>query len=62
MKPLWKSKTFWVNLIVAVIGIIGEMSAIFPISKHPLLYINTLAVLNIILRLLTKEPVVNPLR
>lgn len=54
------SKTVWFNIITAALGAIGELSQVFPVSKHPLLYTNVVAVGNIILRLLTYKPISLP--
>lgn len=56
-KPWYQSKTVWFNIITAALGAIGEISEVFPVSKHPLLYTNIVAVGNIILRLITYKPV-----
>lgn len=55
MKSIWQSKTFWANIIVAALGIIGEVSNIFPVSKYPKLWVSATAVLNILLRLVTNK-------
>lgn len=57
VKSWWKSKTVWFNIITAALGAIGEISNVFPVSEHPLLYTNIVAVGNIILRLLTYKPI-----
>jgi hypothetical protein len=54
-KKLWKSKTLWVNLVMAVAAFIpgvGEM-----ISQNPEAAGSLVAVVNVILRLVTKEKV-----
>lgn len=52
-KPVYLSKTLWVNLIMAVgafIPGVGEW-----IQAHPDLFAGVFAVINVILRLLTKD-------
>ncbi len=58
MKPWYLSKTIWFNVITVSLGIIGQVSGIFPISDHPKLYASVIAVGNIILRFLTEKPIV----
>lgn len=57
MKKWYQSKTFWFNAITVSVGIIGELSQLFPVSQHPKLYVSVIGVGNIILRYLTKEPI-----
>lgn len=55
-KKLWKSKTLWVNLVMAVAAFIpgiGEM-----ISQNPEAAGSLVAIVNVILRLVTKDKVV----
>ncbi|MBI5410157.1 MAG: hypothetical protein HZA14_12405 [Nitrospirae bacterium] len=54
-KTIWQSKTFWVN-ILAVIGILVQTQTGFIID--PTSQAAILSVINIILRLITKSPVV----
>lgn len=56
-KSLLASKTFWVNVIIAALGISAEISQIFPISQHPKVWITVTTVLNIALRLVTGQPI-----
>jgi len=56
-KKIWQSKTFWVNLVV---GLAGVLIMIKPEVAAVLTEANTLmaiSVVNIVLRLLTKTPV-----
>ncbi|RJQ15835.1 hypothetical protein C4573_06815 [Candidatus Woesearchaeota archaeon] len=53
-KSLLKSKTFWVNLVVAVL--LGLMDK--PLGIDPQMEIAAVCMANILLRLLTTEPVV----
>ena len=55
MKPFWTSKTLWVN-ILAVGAIIAQGQFGYVIS--PETQISILAVLNLLLRAITKQPVV----
>lgn len=57
MKSIWQSKTFWFNLITGVLAIVSEVSNVFPISQHPKLYATVISVGNIILRLITTQPI-----
>lgn len=50
-KPIWQSKTFWVNIIVTAIGIIGVATNYYPEISTSLLAI--VGALNIVLRTLT---------
>lgn len=54
-KPFYTSKTFWVNLIVA-------LAAIFPpaqeyITAHPEVAVTVISVVNLVLRVVTKDAV-----
>lgn len=49
-KPFWKSKTIILNIVAAVVATAIE-------HDNPLLITQVLAVLNIVLRALTKEPI-----
>jgi len=56
MKSWFKSKTIWANIILAALGIISEVSQVFPISQNPKVWVTITAVLNIILRTITTQP------
>ncbi len=59
-KPLVKSKTFWVNLVSTAVALITTISGSELIQENPQLTgiaAVALAVGNILLRLVTKEPV-----
>ncbi len=55
MKPFWKSKTFWINVLAAGVlvaeGITGE-SVIMGLEIQALV----LACINLVLRAVTREP------
>ena len=54
MKPVLKSKTIWINLILAV-------AAFFPVLRDTVsedVLLQVFAVVNIVLRLVTKDKVV----
>jgi hypothetical protein len=53
MKSWFASKTIIVNVLLAVLGVIGEVSQVFPVSEHPKLWVSVTAVINIVLRLIT---------
>jgi len=57
MKSWFQSKTIWANIILAALGIISEVSNIFPVSQYPKLWVSITAVLNILLRLITGTPI-----
>jgi hypothetical protein len=50
-KSLWKSKTFWFNVLTAA----GELAQVIPLPPGTTILITN--VINIGLRLITKEPV-----
>lgn len=55
MKKLYKSKTFWVNVIAALILTVSELSGAKFIPPETAAYV--IGGANIVLRMLTKEPV-----
>ena len=55
MKKIYKSKTFWVNVIGAVILTVSELSGLKFIPPETAAYI--LGGANLVLRVLTKVPV-----
>lgn len=55
-KAIWQSKTFWLNAISIVLAILAITEpTLIPIDPKMLLWIT--AVLNIVLRFLTNQPV-----
>lgn len=59
-KPLVKSKTFWVNMLTAVAGILTTLGGSELIQDNPKLvgiFAAVIGVANVLLRLVTKEPV-----
>ena len=52
-KPFWKSKTIWINILTAVIELSGALGGLIP----PMALQLTTNVLNILLRLITNQPV-----
>lgn len=52
MKTIWKSKTFWVNILGLVVLAVGQ--DIIPAQAQ----VAILGTINIILRLVTKEEIV----
>lgn len=59
-KPLVKSKTFWINLVTIVAGIVTLIGGSDLIQENPQyagLAATVIGVVNILLRLVTKEPV-----
>jgi hypothetical protein len=59
-KPIYKSKTFWVNLIITIVAILTCLSDFSLIKDNPetVALIGTfIGALNIVLRCVTKEPI-----
>jgi hypothetical protein len=52
-KPFWKSKTLWVNAIVAALGLVSSDT----VSEHPEAAAGFVAFINVVLRLVTKGSV-----
>jgi len=60
MKPIWKSKTMIVNVVVAAITCLVALQGTELITANPALVAGmatAVAVANIVLRLVTSEPV-----
>lgn len=58
MKSIFASKTFWVNLITAVVSVLEEMGIINIIpAEYQMYFISGLALLNILLRMVTSQAV-----
>lgn len=60
VKSIFKSKTIWANLIGGAVALLGTLSNSDLVAENPELaaYFTTgMAVLNLFLRLVTKEPV-----
>ena len=58
MKSIFASKTFWVNLITAVVSVLEEMGIINIIpAEYQMYFISGLALLNILLRMVTSKAV-----
>lgn len=53
-KKLWQSKTFWINAATAAVALGGGS---FGIDVPPKVAVPMVAVANILLRILTKQPV-----
>jgi hypothetical protein len=59
-KPLLRSKTFWINLITVVAGILTSVGGSELIQDNPQVVgvmATVIGVVNVLLRLITKEPV-----
>lgn len=56
-KPWYLSKTIWANVIIGILGVVSEVSQVFPISQNPKVWVTVTALLNIVLRLVTTKPV-----
>lgn len=58
MKPIWQSKTLWINLISAVLSGIEAVGLADTVpDEHQLKFMTGLAVLNMVLRFLTTQQV-----
>ncbi|WP_306127945.1 hypothetical protein [Roseovarius sp. MMSF_3350] len=58
MKPIWQSKTLWINLISAVLSGVEAVNLTDTIpDEHQMKFMVGLAVLNMALRFLTKQQV-----
>jgi hypothetical protein len=55
-KTLIESKTFWVNLLTGAIAVGGYLTGVIPAQYQPYL-IGGLAIANIVLRLITGQPI-----
>ena len=53
-KKIWASKTFWVN-VIAIVAL--WLQAYTGVNLSPETQVQILAVVNIVLRLVTKEPI-----
>lgn len=56
MKPWYQSKIVWVNLIVALIAIVGQFAAVIP-AQYQDEALAFVAILNVLLRLITGQPI-----
>jgi hypothetical protein len=55
-----KSKTLWVNVIMIVAGALGGIAGTDVIQQNPQIagyFVSIMGVVNVILRLMTKEPI-----
>lgn len=57
MKSIFKSKTFWINLLMAAAVIVPELANIEALKIPPATTASIVSVVNIVLRLITKEAV-----
>ena len=56
-KSIWQSKTFWVN-IISIVAILGATYGFdIDTETQAMLATTVLAVINIILRFVTKQPI-----
>ena len=59
-KSLWQSKTFWVNAITAAAAVLTTLVDTPVIADNPKIVgviVTTLSVVNIVLRLITSQPI-----
>lgn len=56
-KPLWQSKTFWANLVALAATILGVFSFEISAETQTAIVGGVMAVVNILMRLVSKEPV-----
>ncbi len=60
MKPLFNSKTFWVNMVVIIVAALTGILNSEAIAAYPVIasaITGAIGVINILLRLVTKVPV-----
>lgn len=57
MKSIFRSKTFWINLLMAAVVIVPELANIESLQIPKEASASVVVVVNTILRLITKEPV-----
>ncbi len=59
MKPFWKSKTFWVNVLTLVISALTMIAGSETIDPQVVAIITGIAIpiLNVVLRFVTNEPI-----
>jgi len=55
-KPIWRSKTFWFN-VIALVVFVATRFGYADFTPDPDLMAAAAAILNIVLRLVTREPV-----
>ena len=55
-KPLWRSRTFWLNVVAAVLAVVNG-SSVAPVAVPADLMAGVVAASNIALRLVTSQPV-----
>lgn len=56
-KKWWQSKTLWFNIIGLVLALAGELSKAFPSGQVAQISAFVLTIGNIILRLITTQPI-----
>ena len=56
-KPIWKSKTAWLNAAVLAATAVVEVSSVPVPGVDPKTMLMAVAVANLVLRVLTKKPV-----
>lgn len=54
-KSVFKSRTFWINLVMALLPIFPAVSAI--VANHPEIVVSAFSGINIFLRLISKDRV-----
>lgn len=55
-KPIWQSRTFWVNALTLAATVLGTLTGILPAEVAPYVA-GALSVVNVVLRFLTDRPV-----
>ena len=65
MKSWWKSKTFWINSLTLIAGVVAVVSESELLEKNKELVIGmttiAIPVINLVLRWLTDQPVTSPI-
>ena len=66
MKSWWKSKTFWINSLTLLVGVLGVVSQSELLKEHTELVLGlttiALPVINLFLRWLTDQPITSPVK
>lgn len=55
-KPIWQSKTFWVNSLTLAVTVLTYLSGVLPADAAPWIA-GGLSIANVVLRFLTEKPV-----
>jgi len=62
MKPWWKSKTTWINIVTIALGAIGSIvntiagNELFGLEEQTTVALFIVGIIGLVLRAITKEP------